>query len=69
MKTYSLPILLTRKVMRETDQLLYNQHCQGIFDDGDPNHPKYNDNINYITGLPDRLFGYDVEQFMKWQYK
>jgi hypothetical protein len=29
----------------------------------------YNDGINYATGLPVNLFGYDTKEFLKKQYK
>ncbi len=43
-------------------------HSIGKFDDGDPNHPMYNDNYNYVTGEY-KLFGYEQEAFMSKQYK
>ena len=55
--------------MREAGEALTAQHKQGIFDDGDPNHPKYNNGINYATGKPASIFGYETESFLKRQHK
>ena len=66
---YDLPKKYADKAMKECADLLYAQHCKGIFDDGDPNHPKYNNGINYTTGKPANLFGYDVDEFMAKQHK
>ena len=54
--------------MREADVQIRAQHRAGIFDDGDPNHPKYNGGINYATGKPATLFGYETLEFMARQY-
>lgn len=59
---------LAAQALREADEDLRKQHAQGIFDEGDPNHPKYNNGINYATGKPSSLFGYDTEEFMGRQY-
>lgn len=69
MKTYNLPRKIAQQAIREAGKLLDDQHAMGIFDDGDPNHPMYNNGINYVTGLPVQLFGYDVVEFMGKQYK
>ena len=69
MKTYDLPKHLARRAMREADELIRADHARGIFDDGDPNHPKYNNGINYVTGKPARIFGYETAEFMKRQYR
>lgn len=45
------------------------KHELGIFEDGDPNHPKYNNGYNYATGKYVNLFGYDQDEFMAKQYK
>ena len=45
------------------------KHDLGIFEDGDPNHPKYNNGYNYATGKYVNLFGYDQDEFMAKQYK
>lgn len=54
---------------REATELLYQQHLRGIFDDGDPNHPKWNNGINYATGKPVKLFGEDTDKFITRQYR
>lgn len=69
MKTYDLPKNLAAKAMRKAEQEIIANHRKGIFDDGDPNHPKYNGGINYATGLPVTLFGYDTAEFLYKQYK
>ena len=66
--SYDLPKRLAAKAMQECDDALYSQHCKGIFDDGDPNHPKYNNGWNYATGQFVSLFGYDQNEFMAKQY-
>lgn len=55
--------------MREAVKDIEAEHRAGIFDEGDPNHPKYNNGINYSTGLPVSIFGYDVAEFLGKQYK
>ena len=55
--------------MRDAEKLIESDHALGIFDDGDPNHPMYNNGINYKTGLPLSLFGYNVDEFLAKQYK
>lgn len=69
MQTYDLPKKLARQAIREADKALRTDHACGIFSEGDPNHPMYNNGISYVTGQPFRLFGYDVEEFMGKQYK
>ena len=69
MKTYDLPKRLAKQAMREADKMLHDQHAQGIFDGGDPNHPKYNNGINYATGLPVSIFGYKTIELLGKQYK
>lgn len=61
--------LMVRRAMREADEMLRAQHRAGIFDEGDPNHPKYSSGINYTTGAPAKLFGYETRAFMARQYK
>ena len=68
MQNCDLPKRVTRNIMREVDEMLYKQHLEGVFDDGDPNHPKWNSGINYATGLPANLFGYDIKEFLRKQY-
>lgn len=65
---YDLPQKLADKAMREADEQIRAKHRAGIFDEGDPNHPKYNNGVNYATGLPVSLFGYDTVDFLKKQY-
>ena len=60
---------LERQAHLEAAAELHKQHKAGIFDDGDPNHPKYNNGINYATGLPVNLFGYDTQEFLARQYR
>ena len=71
MKTngYELPKGLIRQAMRESGEAIYASHISGVFDEGDPNHPMYNDGINYLTGKPATLFGYETNVFLKKQYK
>lgn len=66
-KYYELPSPLAKKALCETDRLIRADHARGIFDDGDPNHPKYNNGINYVTGKPLTLFGYETDMFMAKQ--
>lgn len=67
--SYDLPKKYAAKAMKECNDQLYAQHCKGIFDDGDPNHPKYNNGWNYATGQFVSLFGYNQDEFMAKQYK
>lgn len=67
--SYDLPKRLADKAMLEADALITANHRAGVFDDGDPNHPKYNNGINYITGNPISIFGYETAEFMARQYK
>lgn len=69
MHTYDLPKKLRLQAMREADKELRDKHAIGQFDEGDPNHPMYNAGINYVTGLPATLFGYDTSEFLGKQYK
>lgn len=66
---YDLPKGLARRAMREADEELRAKHARGEFDEGDPNHPKYNNGINYVTGKPVRLFGQNTDEFMARQYR
>lgn len=67
-KSYDLPKKLVAQAMREADAELYAKHLRGEFDEGDPNHPKYNDGYNYATGKFVSLFGYEQDEFMAKQY-
>ena len=69
MKTYDLPRRLAKQAMHEVDKMLHDQHVLGQFDDGDPNHPMYNAGINYATGLPVSILGYETSEFLGKQYK
>ena len=69
LKTYDLPPHLVRRAMREAEEAIRAQHRAGIFDEGDPNHPKHNGGINYATGMPVSLFGCDPGAFLARQYK
>ena len=60
---------MEKKAHQEASDELYKQHKAGIFAEGDPNHPKYNNGINYATRLPWRLFGYDTQDFLARQYR
>jgi len=51
------------------DKELEDEHANGLFSEGDPNHPKYNNGYNYATGKYVSLFGYDQDEFMTKQYK
>jgi len=61
--------LAIKKAFREADKQIFAQHKLGIFDDGDPNHPKYRDGINYATGLPVSSVGHPTKDLTKKQYK
>jgi hypothetical protein len=67
--TYELPKAIATRAMREADEQIRANHKRGQFDDGDPNHPKYNNGINYTTGQPATLFGYDTAAFMARQHR
>ena len=67
-KTYDLPKKLAAQAMLEADNEIWAKHALGEFDDGDPNHPKYNNYFNYATGKYS-LFGYTEDEFMAKQYK
>ena len=67
--SYDLPMPLAAKALRDADSELRAQHAQGVFQHGDPNHPRFNNGINYSTGKPATLFGYDAAAFMAKQYK
>lgn len=58
-----------RAAIRDADRELCEQHKRGVFDEGDPNHPKYNNGINYATGKPATLFGYETDAFMARQHR
>ena len=56
------------RAMKEADEVIYSQHLCGIFDEGDPNHPKYNKGYNYATGKFVNLFGYSQDELIAKQY-
>lgn len=68
MKTYDLPKKLSAQAMSEADNELYSKHLRVEFDEGDPNHPKYNNGYNYATGKFVSLFGYEQDEFMAKQH-
>lgn len=68
MRDYRLPKKLGAQAMREADNNLHDNHLRGEFDEGDPNHPKYNAGYNYATGKF-ILFGYGQDEFLSKQYK
>ena len=68
MKTYDLPKRQVERILCEVDKMLRGQHVLGQFDAGDPNHPMYNAGINYATGLPVSIFGYETIEFLDKQY-
>lgn len=69
MKTYQLPKRNVKQAMADCDNALHDQHMKGIFDESDPNHPKYNNGYNYATGKYVELFGYSQDEFLAKQYK
>lgn len=68
-QNYDLPKRLAKQATKEADDALCSQHLKGIFDDGDPNNPKYNNRWNYATGQYVNLFGYNQTGFMAKQHK
>ena len=69
MKTYNLPKKLAEQAMRECDNQLRAQHKKGIFDEGDPNHPKFNGGFNYATGQYVQILGYTQTALLSKQYR
>ena len=69
MKSYDLPKKIAQQALHEANKELCCQHARGKFDEGDPNHPMYNAWVNYVTGLPATLFGYETSEFLRKQYK
>lgn len=45
--TCQLPKRLVEDALAKADADLRAKHEASLFDDGDPNHPKYNGGINY----------------------
>jgi hypothetical protein len=68
-KTYDLPPKLAAQAIREADAQLRAKHKRGEFDEGDGNHPKFNGGIDYTTGKPAKLFGYEAAEFLAKQYR
>lgn len=60
-----IPKKYADKAIRESKEQLHAQALVGIFDEGDPNHPMYNNGINYATKLPANLFGYCAKEFLQ----
>ena len=59
---------IAKQATHEAGVELERQHRAGVFDEGDPNHPKYNNGSNYATGLPVSLFGEAPTTFLRRQY-
>jgi hypothetical protein len=57
-----------KQALLQAEKDIESSHNLGQFDNGDPNHPMYNNNYNYATGEY-KLFGYEQEDFMSKQYK
>jgi hypothetical protein len=51
--------------LKAANRELSAKHERGEFDEGDPNHPKYNNGHNYT--LP--LFGHKTADFLAKQYR
>lgn len=68
MKTYDLPKHIAKAAMCKADDELYTKHMRGEFDNGDPNHPKYNNGYNYATGKFVSLLGYAQDALLAKQY-
>ena len=68
-KLYNLPKRLAQQAIRECDNQLRAQHKRGIFDEGDPNHPKYNGGFNYATGQYVQILGYTQDALLSKQYR
>jgi hypothetical protein len=60
---------IMRAAFAQADKELFEEHKRGIFSEGNPNHPMYRNGINYTTGLPVNIFGYDTKEFLAKQYK
>jgi hypothetical protein len=69
MKQYDLPKHMVKQAMKAADDELYRQHLQGIFSEGNPNHPMYNNGYNYATGKFVTLFGHSQDELLAKQYK
>lgn len=67
MQNYDLPKRMRDQVVREIEDELRSNNARGEFEEGDPNHPKYNGGYNYASGR--KLFGYDEKEFLAKQYK
>ena len=52
----------------EAEKSIERDHENGIFSEGDPNHPLYNNNYNYAS-KEYTLFGYTQKELMGRQYK
>lgn len=68
MKKKAKPSKANQQAINEVYATLRKQHEKGIFDDGDPNHPKYNNGYNYATGQFVSLFGYSQDELLAKQY-
>lgn len=45
--TYQLPKRLVKEALAKAGAELRAEHDAGLFDDGDPNHPKHNGGADY----------------------
>ena len=52
----------------DAGKLIERDHENGIFSEGDPNHPMYDNGYNYATQKYS-LFGYEQDEFLAKQYK
>ena len=52
----------------DAEKEIERNHKNGIFSEGDPNHPMYNNGYNYATQKYS-LFGHDQDEFLAKQYK
>lgn len=52
----------------EAEKAIERDHENGIFSEGDLNHPMYNGGYNYCT-KEYKLFGYEQNEFLAKQYK
>lgn len=67
--SYDLPKTKAQKAINDSINEIYEENLKGIFGEGDPNHPKYNDGWNYVTCEYASLFGVSQREFMRKQYK
>lgn len=63
--SYELPRRMREAALRDAKREIRAKHERGEFDEGDPNHPMYNNGHNYT--LP--LFGHKTADFLAKQYR